>query len=67
MTNEYCKARITALALSIQTSRSSSCLPSLVNIIKKIFELLHLFQWYSAHLQWTLIMIYRKISIPQFW
>ena len=30
-TTEWCKARITALALPDRTSNSSSCLPSLVN------------------------------------
>ena len=30
-TTEWCKARITALALPNQTSNSSSCLPTLVN------------------------------------
>jgi len=62
MTTEYCKARITALALPICISSSSSYLPSLENATFKILELLYLFRWCSTHLQWTLIRVFQKMK-----
>jgi len=67
MITEYCKACITALALLIRVSSSSSCLPSFVKTnYPKILELLHLFQWCSTHLQWTLVRVSRMMKYLSF-
>ena len=66
MITEKCKARITALALPIWVSSSSSCLPSLVNATPRYLKFSICFSVAPLHVTRT-DQGFLKDAVPQFW
>ena len=76
MTTEQCKARITALALPIRVSNSSSCLPSLVNATPRYLNFSTCFSvapftcnthWLGFLKRWSTSVLAVLIFIPAVW